>query len=219
MRSMLKLLVALFMVVTLVIGTMLTMSGIGDFGLPSAPAKDMVFQNGDIDLHGTFISGSDTGPIVLIVHGDGAQDRWSAGNVLPLVNALVDAGLSVFSWDKPGIGSSTGNWLQQTMQDRAAEAAAALAAIRAMPGGQDRTVGFLGFSQAGWVLPRLPSITDDVDFLVLVGPAINWRGQGRYFATVRMLNEGLPREMIAAELTGTMCVHSWLRGSPRTASF
>ena len=39
---------------------------------------------------------------VVLVHGDGPQDRTSQGGYAPLVNALLDAGIGVASWDEPG---------------------------------------------------------------------------------------------------------------------
>lgn len=49
-------------------------------------------------------------PFVLLIHGDGSQDRWSKSGYIPLVKFLVSKGIAVFSWDKPGVGKSTGNW-------------------------------------------------------------------------------------------------------------
>lgn len=68
-----------------------------------------------------------------LVHGDGPQDRWSEGGYIPLVKFLVSQGIAVFSWDKPGVGNSTGNWLAQTMSDRAEEAVLALKKLREQP--------------------------------------------------------------------------------------
>lgn len=89
-------------------------------------------------------------PVVLIVHGDGAQNRWSDDGYAPQVNDLLDQGIAVFSWDKPGVGASQGNWLAQLMVDRAAEAAAALNPLRSEPILTNSPMGFLGFfRQAG----------------------------------------------------------------------
>lgn len=35
-------------------------------------------------------------PFVLLVHGDGPQDRWSEGGYIPLVKFLVSQGIAVF---------------------------------------------------------------------------------------------------------------------------
>lgn len=186
--------------VALLAGAVIAFSRIADLELPDVSAKDIEFKHDGATLQGTLLSPSKTGPILLIVHGDGAQDRWSDTGYLPLVNALIEAGFSVFSWDKPGVGGSSGNWLSQSMQDRATEAVEALTAIRAQPGNEKRPIGFLGFSQAGWALPRVPSLTEEADFLVLIGAAINWQDQGQYFNTVRLSREGRSLDGIETEL-------------------
>ncbi len=129
---------------------------------------------------------------VLLVHGDGPQDRTSANGYAPTINVLLDAGIAVASWDKPGVGASEGSWLDQSMADRAAETRAALGELRTRLEGV--ATGALGFSQAGWVLPQLGS--EDADFLVLVGPAVSWQQQGEYYARTRLALEG----MAAAEI-------------------
>lgn len=175
----------------------LTLSNVSDFDPPDVTQREISFPQGGNVLHGTLYNAATDGPIALLVHGDGAQDRTSDGGYLPLINALTDAGISVFSWDKPGVGASTGNWLDQSMQDRAAETVAALAALRALPGAEERVLGVIGFSQAGWVLPRVPDLTDDASFLVLIGAAVSWQEQGAYYTTRRLEAEGQNAEMIA----------------------
>lgn len=195
------------------LGLIVTISRITDFELPQDTQQIVSFVQGDNRLEGTLITASTDGPVVLLVYGDGAQDRWSADGYLPLVNTLLDAGISVFSWDKPGVGASTGNWLHQSMSHRADETVAALAAVRQVAGFEDRTIGLLGFSQAGWVLPRVPALTNDVSFLVLMGGAINWQDQGLYYATIRLELEGKNPAAITAELARQAAVHSrWFGG-------
>ncbi|MBV7256477.1 alpha/beta hydrolase [Pacificimonas sp. WHA3] len=196
-------LAAIGLAVLVVIGSViiLAFSRIADFELSQGERQTVSFSQGGNALEGTLITASEDGPVVLLVHGDGPQDRWSGSGYLPLVNTLLDEGISVFSWDKPGVGASTGNWLHQSMQDRADETVAALKALRRMPGYEHRRIGLLGFSQAGWVLPRVPARTDDAAFLVLMGGAIDWQDQGRYYATMRLTREGRTPEEIAAEIS------------------
>ncbi|WP_100158250.1 alpha/beta hydrolase family protein [Proteus columbae] len=75
-------------------------------------------------LSGTLIlpNQNNTKAVAILVHGDGAQDRFSNSGYLPLINSLLDAGIGVYTWDKAGVGESQGNWLLQSMQDRADEA-------------------------------------------------------------------------------------------------
>ena len=41
----------------------------------------------------------------------------------------------------------------------------------------DIKVGYLGFSQAGWVIP-IAATQSNPDFSVIIGGAVNWRDQG-----------------------------------------
>lgn len=169
------------------------------FDLPDgAEQRTLNFSHGNDKLQGTLFlpAGKTFPPVVLLVHGDAAQDRWSDGGYLPLVNVLLSQGIAVFSWDKPGVGASSGNWLAQTMADRADEAALALEYVKGQPELEQSRAGFLGFSQAGWVVPRASALSH-ADFVVLAGAAINWRSQGLYFMRQRLKSEGLSADAIA----------------------
>ena len=140
--------------------------------------------------------------VVALVHGDGTQDRTSFGGYAPMINALLERGIAVASWDKPGVGSSGGNWLHQSMPDRTAETRAVLHLLAASFEGVP--IGALGFSQAGWVLPSLSP--QDADFLVLVGAAVSWQDQGAHYTAVRLRQEGLEPEERPAELRFACCL-------------
>ncbi|WP_246780516.1 S9 family peptidase [Rhizobium sp. AQ_MP] len=171
------------------------MRGLLDQDLDRHRSEAFDFSNGDTRRAGRLWlpagEETDKAPVaaVVLVHGDGPQDRTSDNGYAPLINSLLDAGIAVASWDKPGIGASSGDWLAQSMQERADETAAALAALRArFPG---VATGALGFSQAGWVLPKLRA--PQADFLVLAGPAISWIDQARYFRITSHVRDGMDR--------------------------
>ena len=170
---------------------------VADFELDDARVSTLKFRSGEADLFGTLMLPArvQSAPVVLIIHGDGPMDRFASRGYLPLINSLLDAGIGVFTWDKQGIGESSGNWLDQSMSDRAAEALAALACVRMAPGVAGQKVGFLGFSQGGWVIPRAAS-EGDPDFSVIIGGAVNWRRQGMYYTRLRLADEGLARAEI-----------------------
>jgi hypothetical protein len=198
------------------IGTaFLVARGLSDFDLAEHSISEVSFELEDTVLSGTLVMPIDAinPPIALIVHGDGAQDRFSNGGYLPLINTLVDAGIGVFSWDKAGVGESTGNWLDQTMDDRADEALAALQAISALDDINADQIGFLGFSQAGWVLPRVANQTTPA-FTVIVGGAVSWRDQGTYYNRVRMMSEGVPQEDIEQRLADRILRNDALFDTP-----
>lgn len=108
------------------------------------------------------------------VHGDGALSYDAYGYYGPIWQRLIDNGYAVFSWDKPGVGDSTGNWLNQSMQDRQQEVHDAIAFVKNHFRHQAKSVGLMGFSQAGWVVPAVAKNNDEVDFFIGVGFAINW---------------------------------------------
>lgn len=167
-----------------------------DHDLDRRLQENFAFEAGGDDLAGTLWL-PDQPPLaaIILVHGDGPQDRRSSGGYAPFVNHILDAGIAVASWDKPGVGGSPGNWLKQSMADRAAETRTGLAMLKKRFQGLD--IGALGFSQAGWVLPQLSA--DDADFLVLVGPAVSWRQQGAYYTRTRLARAGLDAAGIARE--------------------
>ncbi len=63
--------------------------------------------------------------------------------------------MCVLSWDKPGVEGAEGNWLNYSMADRAALVQSAVQALKESPNLNVGKVGLMGFSQAGWVLPKI----------------------------------------------------------------
>jgi hypothetical protein len=124
----------LILVATALVAVILgLLRGLSDFDLADRMKEEITFPSRTGQIAGTLLlptASPAPPPVVLIVHGDGPQDRYSADGYLPLINALLDAGIGVFSWDKPGIGESEGDWRAQSMDDRAAEARAAHQAVR-----------------------------------------------------------------------------------------
>jgi len=188
--------------------------GLSDFDLAEHRISDVSFEFGDAILSGTLVLPMNikSPPIALIVHGDGAQDRFSNGGYLALINTLVDAGIGVFSWDKAGVGASSGNWLDQTMDDRADEALTAMQAISARDNINVDQIGFLGFSQAGWVLPRVANRTAPA-FTVIVGAAVSWRDQGTHYNRIRMTLAGAAEPEIEQRLAERLRQNDAIFGS------
>ena len=65
-------------------------------------------------------------PAMVMLQGSGVADRESVGFFPPIRAAFLDAGVGVLSWDKPGVGESSGDWRARTLFDRADEALAAI---------------------------------------------------------------------------------------------
>ncbi|GAA5107724.1 CocE/NonD family hydrolase [Orbus sasakiae] len=176
---------------------------LSDFDLSGYPDQRII----QINYHHQILEGTLLFPpnkehsptAVILVHGDGPQDRFSDGGYTPLIKHLLKNGIAVFSWDKPGVGSSQGNWLAQTMHDRANETAFILELLRLQPELKNSRIGLMGFSQAGWVIPQASHLSKP-DFSLLLGPAINWREQGFYYIYQRLKLSGLECSQITSQL-------------------
>jgi len=173
------------------------LSNIRDFDLADFETVDLTFVHGSADIGGTLhLPDAKTPPLLVLVHGDGPQDRHAGGSLLPLIRVLLENGIAVFSWDKPGIGASSGNWLHYSMTDRSSLVANAIARLTSDPDHRFASIGVLGFSQAGWVLPDLALRDTEADHFMLVGGAINWLRQGEYFTRTRLKRQGKSQDKI-----------------------
>lgn len=187
--------------VMLVAAGVFVLQGLSDFDLSGRDQTELSFPSDGYVISGTLLLPKTAlrPAVALIVHGDGPQDRFAEGGYLPLINALLDAGIGVFTWDKPGVGASEGHWLDQSMQDRAAEVAAAYQMVQGLPEVASDRVGFLGFSQAGWVVPQVAGEVTPA-FTVLVGAAVNWQRQGDYYTAVRLRSAGWEADAIREQI-------------------
>ncbi|MER6134047.1 CocE/NonD family hydrolase [Streptomyces sp. NPDC001815] len=132
--------------------------------------------------------------LVVFVHGDGAVDATHETFYRPVWEAFAKAGYASLSLSKPGVGASEGNWLDQSMDDRADETLAAIAWARTRPGIDGRRIGLWGASQAGWVLPKVAARDRAVRFVIAVSPAVDWQQQGRYNLLAELRKNGASRD-------------------------
>ena len=116
--------------------------------------------------------------IIVFVHGDGAQNATQDGGYKPLMERFARQGFISVSWDKLGVGKSTGDWLSQTMDDRSKEVNYVISWLKKHYPKESTNLGLWGASQAGWVIPRVLNERKDIHFSILVGPALNWLRQG-----------------------------------------
>ncbi|WP_435857194.1 alpha/beta hydrolase family protein [Streptomyces longwoodensis] len=138
--------------------------------------------------------------LVVFVHGDGPVDATHDTFYRPLWEAFARAGYASLSFSKPGVAGSEGDWLDQSMDDRAEETLAAVAWARGRPGIDGRRIGLWGASQAGWVLPKVAAKDPGVRFVIAVSPAVNWLRQGRYNLLAELRREGAGPQRVEAAL-------------------
>ncbi|SHI18560.1 alpha/beta hydrolase family protein [Clostridium intestinale] len=134
--------------------------------------------------------------LVVFIHGDGPADASYNDQYKPLWEKLAKQGYASLSWSKPGIGGSEGNWLSQTMDDRAKEANEVIKWAKTLPEIDKDRIGLWGASQAGWVIPKITQINKDIAFNIVVAPAINWIDQGRYNTLKELEKKGATKDEI-----------------------
>jgi pimeloyl-ACP methyl ester carboxylesterase len=133
-------------------------------------------------------------PVVVMVHGDGPNNRTSYGTYLPLMNCFLDAGYACFSWDKPGSGKSKGKIDRDHLQrERVQIVLDAINALKSKPSIDSTRIGLWGISQAGYVMPLALGMTNDIAFMICVGcPGQAGIHQTAYLIRKQLLCEGMP---------------------------
>jgi pimeloyl-ACP methyl ester carboxylesterase len=87
----------------------------------------------------------------------------------------------VLSYDKRGVGESSGSWLAATIDELAADAIAAVERLRGQPEANADAVGLFGHSEGGWVVLRAAVGRDGLAFVVTnAGPGITPAEQDRH---------------------------------------
>jgi alpha-beta hydrolase superfamily lysophospholipase len=155
--------------------------------LPFSHSEEITFKHKQDTLSGHYLAATNGKPakaILLFVHGDGAMTYNAEGYYDTIWETLRKNGYAVFSWDKPNIGNSSGNWLKQSMADRQSEVLAAIEFAQNKYHFNPSNTGLIGFSQAGWVLPALANEASKVSFIIGIGFATNWINQGRYYTKI-----------------------------------
>jgi pimeloyl-ACP methyl ester carboxylesterase len=137
--------------------------------------EDVHFRCGVNQLAGSLFlpKGPGPHPAVVLILGSGEQDRSYGGVATALGREFARQGFACLTWDKPGVGKSTGDFNAQTFRDRANETLEAVRFLRRRADIRPRQVGIWGHSQGGMVAPLAASLSRDVAFLIEVA---GWQG-------------------------------------------
>jgi pimeloyl-ACP methyl ester carboxylesterase len=169
----------------------------------SEPARteEIIFTSGPFRVVGDLRlpEGRGPHPVVLFVHGDGPNNRIADGTYSPIMERMQRAGYATFAWDKPGSGESTGEIdRSRLVEQRAQIVLDAIAVLKARSDIDPQHIGLWGISQAGYVMPRVLSLSDDVAFLIAVScPGEPGFKQGAYLVAAQAACAGLAAEDVA----------------------
>jgi len=128
------------------------------------PSAEVTFDSAGCTIAGTFTEAADPVAAALLITGGGRTDRNSdarlpGGRMLrigvdeAIAAALAGARVSVLRYDKRGVGASGGNYLRAGMDDRRADARAALAWLAVRVGGPPLIA--VGASEGAWYAAEL----------------------------------------------------------------
>lgn len=138
--------------------------------------------------------------LVVFVHGDGPINDTYDDGYKPLWERFASKGYASLSLNKPGINRAPGDWLEQSMEDRAQEIRYAVDWAKTLPMIDKHKIGLWGASQAGWVIPKIVKEEHDIAFSILVSPAVNWITQGRFNTKKELEQEGASPQQIKKRL-------------------
>ena len=139
--------------------------------------KDIVFKSEGIKLAGTMLQPRKPHAAIILIHGSGQEKR-----MMEFASFLAQNSISVFTYDKRGVGKSEGTYAgpevgtnnidSANLNLLAKDAQAAVKTFRQQLGNTTIPVGLLGFSQAGWIIPLATNKNPLIDFFVLYSGAV-----------------------------------------------
>ncbi len=170
-------------------------------------AGSFLVKNGDVTLAGTLDLPSTPGPypVMVFIAGSGTADRQSdrsAGGI------LLPQGIALFTFDKRGVGQSTGTYQNVNVEnsarlipERASDVVAIVSFLSRHRDIDPRRIFLWGTSQGGWVAPLVALKTENVAFLICVNGGGSSVGVEVYYETLTR-NQSLSISQATAMLAG-----------------
>ena len=132
--------------------------------------EEVRFDAGKDSLVGVLVRPTTPGPHPAVVFlTDGPSDRTEHGTIPPVARHLAAQGFASLSWDRPGVGQSSGDHQTQTVAGRVDEVLTAVRLLRTRSDIRRDRVGLAGIGQGGAVAPTVAAQLSDVAFIVTVG--------------------------------------------------
>jgi pimeloyl-ACP methyl ester carboxylesterase len=138
---------------------------------------------------------------VLMVPGSGPSDRENDVYFPMIRPGLLARGIAAASFDKRGVGGSSGDPYDTDIEQQTADVHAQLATLRARPELDGMPIGLFGHSQGGWVVLEVAAEDHSVAFVVTnSGPAVSPARQTRYQVECGLRAGGASAEALAHAL-------------------
>ena len=148
------------------------------------------FASGKLVLAGTLIlpTGPPPYPSVFLFHGSGRQARD-----LFTARWFAEQGFAALTYDKRGVGESTGDFRAGPFMDLCEDGLAAVEYLKSRKEIDRRHIGVWGLSQGGWLGPLAASRSADISFVIAVsGPGVSPGEQMLVYYANELRDRGLP---------------------------
>jgi pimeloyl-ACP methyl ester carboxylesterase len=131
-------------------------------------------------------------PAVVLCWGSGPTDRKYYIENSKTMRTFLKEGYAFFVEDKPGSGESTGEFSGDSIfYERAMILKKEIEILKSHKEINPKKIGLFGSSQAGYVMPVVLNMTDDVAFMIAVScPAMNSLQQSAYLVKMQILCGG-----------------------------
>ena len=151
--------------------------------------EEVRFRSGKVTIAGTLTLPTGPGPFPAAVYVSGSG-RTLRDEAQFLGGALVTGGIAVLSYDKRGVGQSSGIFPGElaspdAISTYAGDAVAGATFLSKQPEIDKRRIGFYGLSQGGWIIPlaaaRAPAVVSWA--LIQGGPTVT-QGEADYYGSI-----------------------------------
>lgn len=156
------------------IGVVAALTGCNESAAPQVQAGTIRIRNGDVTLEGTLDLPSSQGPfpLMIFVPGSGRTTRESDRAA---VSVPVSQGVAVFTYDKRGLGGSSGTFeevgtenSQRVLTTRASDVKAIVDHFSTDSRIRSNLIFLWGTSQGAWVAPLVATMSNKVAFIICV---------------------------------------------------
>jgi pimeloyl-ACP methyl ester carboxylesterase len=182
--------------------------------IPPTPYREdaVGFSNQGLRLEGSVLVPPGPGPHpgVVFIHGSSTPSR---DDLRFFADAFARNGVASLIYDKrPAEPDDSGDH-RVDLRDLAADAAAAVRALREHPGVDASRVGLWGFSQGGWVAPIAATQAQEVAFLIVVsGPGVTYAEQVKHANAERLRRKGFSEDAVRSALQHLEALDDYARG-------
>lgn len=191
----------------------------------SRQARRVAYRQTDVTIAaaGAVLAGTVTEPRttsphpgIVIVHGAERGERYFYDI---WVGVYASLGVAVLTYDKRGIGSSTGVYpgehpSEDALSTYAGDAAEALRFLASWPGVDSTRVGFHGGSQGGWTVPLAMRLEKNAHFAILASAPATTVGQADLWAGFSNGGTTKPTESTDQMLAAVRATHDGYDPAP-----